>query len=114
MDLTAFNICLLDHDPPDLFAYDGAIAFQPARTALKKTPAEQAADDLRATAEKFGKPFATILADPPWRFQNRTGKVAPEHKRLNRYGTMDLSEICALPAGTNIPARRPRRSIWRR
>jgi N6-adenosine-specific RNA methylase IME4 len=41
--------------------------------------------------------FATILADPPWQFINRTGKVAPEHKRLNRYGTMKLEEICALP-----------------
>ena len=41
--------------------------------------------------------FATILADPPWQFQNRTGKVAPEHRRLNRYGTMTLADICALP-----------------
>lgn len=41
--------------------------------------------------------FATILADPPWRFQNRTGKVAPEHKRLRRYKTMDIDEICAMP-----------------
>lgn len=41
--------------------------------------------------------FATVLADPPWQFINRTGKVAPEHKRLNRYGTMKLEEICALP-----------------
>src|SRR6202012_1245287 len=38
-----------------------------------------------------------VLADPPWQFQNRTGKVAPEHKRLNRYGTMDLDEIKNLP-----------------
>ncbi|NIJ09034.1 N6-adenosine-specific RNA methylase IME4 [Sphingomonas vulcanisoli] len=44
-----------------------------------------------------GKKFKTILADPPWRFQNRTGKMAPEHHRLSRYGTMDLDEICALP-----------------
>jgi N6-adenosine-specific RNA methylase IME4 len=44
-----------------------------------------------------GARFRTILADPPWRFQNSTGKVAPEHKRLNRYGTMALSEIQALP-----------------
>jgi N6-adenosine-specific RNA methylase IME4 len=43
--------------------------------------------------------FSTILADPPWRFQNSTGKVAPEHRRLNRYGTMDLDEIKALPVG---------------
>lgn len=41
--------------------------------------------------------FGTILADPPWRFQNSTGKVAPEHKRLARYGTMTLEEIKELP-----------------
>lgn len=41
--------------------------------------------------------FSTLLADPPWRFTNRTGKMAPEHKRLNRYGTMSTEEICALP-----------------
>lgn len=41
--------------------------------------------------------FGTILADPPWRFANRTGKMAPEHKRLNRYETMSIEEICALP-----------------
>jgi N6-adenosine-specific RNA methylase IME4 len=37
------------------------------------------------------------MADPPWRFQNSTGKVAPEHRRLSRYGTLDLDEIMALP-----------------
>lgn len=41
--------------------------------------------------------FKTVLADPPWQFQNKTGKVAPEHKRLNRYSTMTLADICALP-----------------
>jgi N6-adenosine-specific RNA methylase IME4 len=41
--------------------------------------------------------FATILADPPWRFQNMTGKVAPEHRRLSRYSTMTLDEISGLP-----------------
>jgi N6-adenosine-specific RNA methylase IME4 len=41
--------------------------------------------------------FATVLADPPWQFCNRTGKIAPEHKRLSRYGTMTLDEIAALP-----------------
>lgn len=41
--------------------------------------------------------FRTVLADPPWQFQNKTGKVAPEHKRLNRYGTMTLEDIMALP-----------------
>lgn len=44
--------------------------------------------------------FGTILADPPWRFQNRTGKMAPEHRRLSRYGTMSLEEICSLPVAS--------------
>ena len=47
-----------------------------------------------------GKRFKTILADPPWQFQNKTGKVAPEHKRLNRYSTMKLDEIAALPVAS--------------
>lgn len=41
--------------------------------------------------------FSTILADPPWRFSNRTGKMAPEHKRLMRYPTMNLEDILKLP-----------------
>lgn len=41
--------------------------------------------------------FHTVLADPPWRFRNRTGKVAPEHRRLDRYSTLDLDSICDLP-----------------
>ena len=44
-----------------------------------------------------GQRFSTILADPPWRFTNRTGKMAPEHRRLSRYRTMTMEEIAALP-----------------
>ena len=54
-----------------------------------------AGDELLTFAA--GRRFATILADPPWRFQNKTGKVAPEHRRLNRYETMSLEAIGALP-----------------
>jgi len=54
-----------------------------------------AAADLLASVG--GQSFSTILADPPWQFINRTGKVAPEHRRLARYGTMGLRAICALP-----------------
>lgn len=54
-----------------------------------------AAEDLLSSLH--GKRFYTVLADPPWQFQNRTGKIAPEHKRLSRYGTMHLDEIKALP-----------------
>jgi N6-adenosine-specific RNA methylase IME4 len=53
------------------------------------------ADDL-LSAVAHGR-FGTILCDPPWQFQNRTGKVAPEHKRLSRYGTLKLEEIMKLP-----------------
>jgi N6-adenosine-specific RNA methylase IME4 len=49
------------------------------------------------SAELHGQRFATILADPPWRFQNQTGKIAPEHRRLTRYNTLTLAEIAALP-----------------
>lgn len=44
--------------------------------------------------------FATILADPPWQFQNKTGKIAPEHKRLSRYATMTLNDIKELPVAS--------------
>ena len=54
-----------------------------------------AGDDLLAKAG--GRRFPTILADPPWRFVNRTGKMAPEHRRLARYATMATPAICALP-----------------
>jgi len=52
-------------------------------------------DDLLKFIGK--KKFSTILADPPWQFQNRTGKMAPEHKRLARYPTLKLQEIKNLP-----------------
>ena len=49
-----------------------------------------------------GHRFATVLADPPWRFANRTGKVAPEHRRLARYPTLTLDEIRALPVADHL------------
>ncbi|WP_415517865.1 MAG: MT-A70 family methyltransferase [Desulfovibrio aminophilus] len=52
-------------------------------------------DDLLSFAD--GRKYATILADPPWQFQNRTGKMAPEHRRLSRYGTLSLDRIKELP-----------------
>jgi DNA (cytosine-5)-methyltransferase 1 len=54
-----------------------------------------AGEDLLRAIE--GRRFGAILADPPWRFQNKTGKVAPEHNRLNRYSTLTLKEIMSLP-----------------
>lgn len=57
------------------------------------------------------KKYFTIYADPPWRFQNRSGKVAPEHKRLNRYDTMSLEDIKKLPV-SEIAAEKSHLYLW--
>src|ERR1035437_7273742 len=62
---------------------------------MPSRPLSAVGDDLLNTVA--GRKFGTILADPPWQFQNITGKVAPEHKRLSRYGTMTLNDIKELP-----------------
>jgi N6-adenosine-specific RNA methylase IME4 len=78
-------------------------------TGLLHRPASPLRADGSGGAGAVGLPsveggFHTILADPPWRFQNRTGKVAPEHRRLDRYDTMTMDEICGLPvAGIAAP-----------
>src|SRR5690349_11614231 len=66
---------------------------QQGKAEAKKKP------DPSVDLRKFvaGRQFATVLADPPWQFVNRTGKMAPEHRRLSRYRTMTVPEICALP-----------------
>ena len=56
-------------------------------------------------------PYSTILADPPWQFQNRTGKMAPEHKRLLRYPTMELKEILELPV-SRLAAAKSHLYLW--
>lgn len=61
---------------------------------MNSSPVVTATDLLEKTG---GAAFQTILADPPWRFTNRTGKVAPEHRRLSRYETMSVDEIASLP-----------------
>jgi N6-adenosine-specific RNA methylase IME4 len=55
--------------------------------------------------------YATLLADPPWQFQNRTGKMAPEHKRLLRYPTMELDDIFNLPI-SRLAADRSHLYLW--
>ena len=65
-------------------------------------------EDLLAKAKG---PYATILADPPWQFQNRTGKVAPEHRRLLRYPTMELKEILDLPV-SKVAAAKSHLYLW--
>ena len=52
-------------------------------------------DDFLSTLG--ARKFSTLLADPPWQFQNKTGKIAPEHRRLSRYATLTLDDIKELP-----------------
>ncbi len=60
---------------------------------------------------KFNNQYSTILADPPWQFQNRTGKMAPEHRRLLRYPTMELNEIIELPV-SKLAAAKSHLYLW--
>ena len=71
---------------------------------------------LTTIAQEFinlvpAKGYGTILADPPWRFKNRTGKVAPEHKRLNRYDTLSLEEIMEIPVSL-VSAEKSHLYLW--
>jgi len=70
---------------------------------------------LLSPAEDFARsvrgPFGTILADPPWRFANRTGKMAPEHKRLSRYQTLSCKEIMDIHVG-RVAASRSHLYLW--
>jgi N6-adenosine-specific RNA methylase IME4 len=70
-----------------------------------------AATSLSLREALGGQRFGTILADPPWRFINRTGKVAPEHKRLARYDTMTMAEIAALPV-REVAAEKSHLYLW--
>ncbi len=70
---------------------------------------ERTASSLLAFAA--GEKFNTIYADPPWQFQNRTGKVAPEHKRLTRYETMTIEDIMGLPVA-GIAAEKAHLYLW--
>ncbi len=65
--------------------------------------------DLQATIGD--RRFTTFLADPPWRFINRTGKMAPEHRRLSRYGTLTTDEIATLPV-SHITADTAHLYLW--
>lgn len=77
-----------------------------------KTNSDTRADPIPDFVRFVGaQRFKTVLADPPWQFQNRTGKVAPEHRRLNRYGTMVLDEIKAIPVG-NVVADTAHLYLW--
>jgi N6-adenosine-specific RNA methylase IME4 len=70
-------------------------------TKVISLPKPTAAQDFAAKTNGL---YSTIVADPPWRFENRTGKMAPEHQRLLRYPTMTLEEICEIPVSQRAAA----------
>ena len=55
--------------------------------------------------------YSTVYVDPPWRFQNRTGKVSPESKKNTRYQTMSLPDIKALPVNS-ITSEKAHLYLW--
>jgi N6-adenosine-specific RNA methylase IME4 len=65
-------------------------------------PLDVVEDFRRALA---GQKFGTVLADPPWQFVNRTGKMAPEHRRLSRYSTLALDDICNIPVSEALASK---------
>ena len=75
---------------------------------LVSLPEPTPGDDLLAKAPQR---YSTLLADPPWQFQNGTGKMAPEHKRLLRYPTMELPGIMELPV-PRLAAARSHLYLW--
>ncbi|NTW49238.1 MAG: S-adenosylmethionine-binding protein [Chlorobiales bacterium] len=71
---------------------------------IEVNPSEDVLDKVKGS-------YSTILADPPWQFQNRTGKMAPEHKRLLRYPTMEINEIMGLPV-SKLAAAKSHLYLW--
>jgi N6-adenosine-specific RNA methylase IME4 len=78
-----------------LFTLNGAKGNR-SMLGMSPTPSQDMARFLA------GARFGCVLADPPWRFANRTGKVAPEHRRLSRYPTLTVEAIAALPVADHI------------
>jgi N6-adenosine-specific RNA methylase IME4 len=76
-----------------------------------QSPAPLRAENAPAPLPEVVGGFSTILADPPWRFANRTGKVAPEHRRLDRYSTMSLDAIKELPVA-GVAAKNAHLYLW--
>ena len=93
-------------------ARDDQMAIATDPTPGPRLPAPDGALDLCSlSAVRANGPFGTVLVDPPWRFANRTGKVAPEHRRLARYSTMTVREISSLPV-EDLAADRSHCYLW--
>ena len=74
-------------------------------TSAKSLPKREVANPVDELLALPHNHFGTVLADPPWRFSNRTGKMVPEHRRLSRYSTMDLEAIMELPVAQLVQSK---------
>lgn len=98
---------------PRKFSAPVSVAPLAAETEAHRTncQAENEVESPLDMASLMGRSFGTLLADPPWQFQNRTGKVAPEHRRLSRYGTLSTDEIASMPV-SSLAAERAHLYLW--
>src|SRR5258708_2620439 len=85
-----------------------SVSGDPCMTKIVSIPQAPASEDLLS---KLRGPSRTICADPAWQFQNRTGKMATEHKRLLRYSTMTCEEILEHPVG-RLAAAKSHLYLW--
>ncbi len=87
---------------PRVWDYKKALRLRPMKKSKISKEAQDLLNEFLSLTHR-GHKFGTILADPPWRFSNRTGKMAPEHRRLMRYSTMTLEDIMELPVSHLVP-----------
>lgn len=105
MFLTCFGVIrLLEEDEDASVGYPRDRAARSLRLRQTKACDDEVPHQCEVMTDgaqllRFAGPhrFCTVLADPPWRFVNRTGKMAPEHRRLSRYRTMTTDEIATMP-----------------
>lgn len=67
-----------------------ALSVEPGATG---EPNALALEELRSLTDRYG----ALLVDPPWRFKNRTGKIAPEYNTRFRYRSLSYEAITSVP-----------------
>ena len=107
------KLSIVTHDLQDGFQETDVDEYKKTKGGKKRATPLRVEDDgaPQAPLPKVRGGFRTILADPPWRFANRTGKVAPEHRRLDRYDTMTTDAIANIGV-ENIAADKSHLYLW--
>jgi len=107
------KLAIITHDLQNGFQETDVDEYKKVGNSKKRATPLRVQDDgaPHAPLPKTKGGFRTILADPPWRFTNRTGKVAPEHRRLDRYDTMTTDAIANIGV-EKIAADRSHLYLW--